>query len=379
MQKSRKKVRNLVFVLESTSPNGGMIQSVLALTEILSRDPSFKIFVVCSPDSKILSRFSENVTVLVTKHEWHVSLTGIFRLLSVGRNIARLLKSLNRKDTVLISNNVGGSLIISFTRIFRHFDEVYVNRGGNFNRGAGARIMAMKLKYKLIRHVIATSQKQADVVAGTGFDRSRTNVIHNGLAMPPVSYGFRPLMTDGKLVIGTIGFISSIKNQVEGVRLISLLRSRDIDAHLNIYGSATSLSDKEYNNILLKEIDKLGMDKYIHFKGFVAGDEKFTESDIIVSFSHTEGFGRTLVEGILRYKPIIAWRGAGGPVDITADGRYGYLVEHNTANDYAAVIIEMLKSPEALRENVISSYDYACEHFTISVMGDKYVRFFKQY
>ena len=103
---------------------------------------------------------------------------------------------------------------------------------------------------------------------------------------------------------------------------------------------------------------------YINFCGFVSGENLFAETDILISFSRTEGFGRSLVEGMLRRKPIIAWRGAGGPIDITDNGKYGHLVESNNADAYFKVVCSLLDNPSFNKNNVEAAYNFAYTQFT---------------
>lgn len=365
---------NLIFVVEHEIKNGGMIQSVLAMSNHLAGQ--FNVILICPPNSFLITeKLNPAITVIPTKNEWQINAGKILSLCILGREIATIVKRYEYTDTLCISNNVGGSIVLSFVRFFTKLREVYINRGGNFREaGFGSKFMRVKLRYGNIHHIVATSTTQVAVIKNNGFNENKISLIHNGLDIPSTEYTVNSL--GNKLVIGTIGFISDIKNQIEGVRLIKYLRSHGINAYLNIYGSVSSASDEIYNVKLKKSISEENVKPYINFKGFVTGEDKFLESDIIISFSKTEGFGRTIVEAMMRNKPIIAWRGAGGPIDITENGKYGFLVEHNDYHDYATKIFDMQKNPEALAQNIEASREFALQNFNTGKMMVKYSELF---
>ncbi len=203
---------------------------------------------------------------------------------------------------------------------------------------------------------------------------NRVTLIHNGLPMPAFDYPHKDLSKD-YLRISTMGFISDLKNQIEGIRLIKLLRDHGINAILNLYGDPDG--DNEYQTKIAHEIKILGIKPYINFCGFVSGENLFAETDILISFSRTEGFGRSLVEGMLRRKPIIAWRGAGGPIDITDNGKYGHLVESNNADAYFKVVCSLLDNPSFNKNNVEAAYNFAYTHFTTECMVKNYAKLIK--
>ena len=99
----------------------------------------------------------------------------------------------------------------------------------------------------------------------------------------------------------------------------SSLRENGINAFFNMYGEPDS--DDEYQLKLKTTICNLGLEDYIHYHGFVKGEDLFSETDVLISFSKSEGFGRSIVEGMLRKIPVIAYGGAGGPIDITENGK----------------------------------------------------------
>ena len=369
-------MKTLIFPSEFVDNKGGVPQSTLSIVNGLNQYPEFRIVVVCPKGSEMASTsFPANVVVKTTKKSvWIMSKKSVWGTFNTVLDLYRVLRPFLGDDTWIITNQPVTSALLSLMP-FKHIKEIYINRGGDFkDKGVATRIITKKLKNNNIDLAVGISRRQTDLLINCGMPKDRVSLIHNGLPMPLCEYSYKELSSDC-LRISTIGFISNLKNQIEGVRLIKLLRDQGINASLNMYGDPDG--DSEYQTKIAQEIKTLKMESYINYCGFVSGEDLFAETDIFISFSRSEGFGRSLVEGMLRKKPVIAWRGAGGPVDITDDGIYGYLVETNEASSYFSVVNSLLKEPSLNKKNVEAAYNFACEHFTTESMVNNYVNLIK--
>lgn len=367
----------LIFPSEFTVNKGGVPQSIISIVTELATKCDFNIVVICPSNSEMSKvPFPTTVKVLCTpQSEWIISKSHIYGTFCTVFSIYKLLRSYIDKGAWLITNHAATSALLSLMPC-KHVPEVYINRGGDFKDNS---ISSIIMRYRISRHkieyAVGISKRQVEMLKETGQSEEYTFLVHNGLPLPTKIYSFRPL-NSSFLSISTIGFISDLKNQKEGVRLIKLLRHKGINAILNIYGIPDD--DKEYQVELSDLINQLGVKEYVNYCGFVTGEKLFENTDILISFSKTEGFGRSIVEGMLRYKPVIAWRGAGGPIDITQNGKYGHLVDNNEANDYCDVILKLLNDPELNKQNTIESHQHAIENFTVDSMVDKYNRLFNK-
>lgn len=371
-------MKTIIVPLEFKTNKGGVPQSAISLVSGLAKIGQYRLIVVCPKDSEMSNyHFPDEVIVISSKaNDWGLSIRHFMSSILVSIDLYHKLKHYVDDDTLFLTNHVGASYMVTLMP-FRKVKEIYVNRGGTFDSyGPISLLMKYKLKHNCFRIVIATSEIQRLLLIEKGVNKERAYVIHNGLPIPKQYYYYRPL--DSSLLrISTMGFISRLKNQHIGVQLISLLRNRGVNAVLNLYGSSSS--DADYDAYLTKVIADTGMEQYVYYKGFVKGEDLFSETDIIISFSNREGFGRSLVEGMLRKIPVIAYRGAGGPVDITKDGQYGHLVEDNIAEAYFDVIKSILDDPDSNKKNVDESYAYACKMFTAEVMISRYVDLLNKY
>ena len=363
-------MKKLIFLLEYKKCTGGMMQSSLSVIRGLS-EKGYLIKVICQPGSEVLNmEFNSNVSVLSTKRDWYMHKENPLKTLRTAWQVYKVIKN-DIKDSILVSNDLGASFLISLLPA-RH-KEVFVCRGGRFTGFAG-RTIRNKIK-RGIYWTVATSSFQRDFIESHCGEVKRISVIHNGLKMPEKVYEKPQLLRDN-LKISVVGYIAPDKNQAEGVRLIKLLRDNGIAACLNIYGTIECHVDEVYNQELQKLIDKLNIRDFINFKGFATQTEIYANTDVLISFSYAEGFGRTLVEAMLRNRPVIAYRGAGGPIDITDNGNVGYLVNNNTAEDYYNVIIDMLSDDYRAYKMIDKAREYALQHFTEEVMVSNYDKLF---
>lgn len=369
-------MKTIIIPIEFILNKGGVQQSVASLIKGLSMTGRYKIIVI-SPKNSEFSKleFSHDVVNITTEQDnWNISKTHFISSYIIALDIYKRIKPYLNSETLFLTNHTGASYIVSLLPIWK-INEVYVNRGGDFNsKGFGDVFMKLKIKTHRIRTAVAISKKQRDVLVSIGMFKDRVFVIPNGLNLPETLYNYREL-NKNELRISTIGYLSKIKGQHIGVQLIKRLRDIGVNAKLNLYGIPDD--DMVYNNMLNEMISQLGVEQFVYKRGFVKGEELFSKTDILISFSNREGFGRTLVEGMLRNIPVIAYRGAGGPLEITDNGKYGYLVDVNDANHYFNLIMKMLINPIDVENNVKASYNYALSRFTEKVMVDNYDRLFQ--
>lgn len=351
------------------------MQSLTSLIDGLSLHHEFQITLI-TPSGTEISKypFKGKVRILSTHvDEWGISRKNMWCLSKVAREIYEMVGK-DVKDSLFVSNDVGASIVVSFMPCWK-VNEVFVCRGGNFkSEGLGGIFIRNKIRFRRFKHIVVTASHLKDLVKSFNFPEKNISIIYNGLSLPDHEYPVKPPM--GNLLrISTVGYISDLKNQIVGVETIKKLRENGYNAKLYIYGVAKSKSDQDYKNKLDQYIIDMGMQPYIEYKGFVKGENLFSSTDIMVSFSKTEGFGRTLVEFMLRHIPVVAYRGAGGPIDITQDGKFGVLVARNDGVSYTNAIINILNDSN-IERNLELAFNYAMMNFSISQMVSNYVNLF---
>lgn len=129
-----------------------------------------------------------------------------------------------------------------------------------------------------------------------------------------------------EITFGIIGLLVSGKNQLEAIKAFSIFHSKHPNSKLLIIGDS---NDKKYKSNLLKEVRMLRLDKAILFLGYIANmEEMFSQIDVLLMCSKSEGMGRVTVEALARGIPVIGFD-AGATPEIVHDGINGFLYKGN--------------------------------------------------
>ena len=87
-------------------------------------------------------------------------------------------------------------------------------------------------------------------------------------------------------------------------------------------------------------------------------------SNVVVSSSLSEGFGRVIVEAMAMAKPVVGTR-VGGVPEVIIDGVSGILVEPENSEEIADATLLLLKDPEHAREMGVAGFNRVKESFSI--------------
>jgi glycosyltransferase involved in cell wall biosynthesis len=211
-----------------------------------------------------------------------------------------------------------------------------------------------------LAHVIANSEASAQVFAElTKFDRTRIDVVHNGVddkpfeALNGVSQAElreRIGLPRDVFIVGAFSRLARWKGQ--HVLLEALLREPGVHA---AFVGAPLFGEDAYYAELLEFVDQNGLRDRVHFLGFrhdIAACMRAV--DVVAHTSITpEPFGRVVVEGMLARRPVVASRD-GGVKEIVDHGVNGLMCTPGDAADLAATIAALRDDP-ALRERLGAS------------------------
>lgn len=115
---------------------------------------------------------------------------------------------------------------------------------------------------------------------------------------------------------------------------------------------------------LEKLADKLGIDKDVHFLGFVKNP--FTvlkKSDVFVLSSRAEGFGKVIVEAQITKVPVVATDCPVGPRWALDNGKAGILVPVGNEAMMAKAILNLLNDSEKRQKFVQKGRELAARHY----------------
>ena len=234
------------------------------------------------------------------------------------------------------------------------------------------------LKNGLLRRILArlvcVSEELADDIAGRlDFDRARLRVIRNGIDTrtfaPAESAGNPATDATGDFVVGAVGNIRRPKSYDVLLRAARQVIDRQPDIRFRIVGEG---SDPLLADLLALRAE-LGLDDHVAFDGFQMVDAGlYSDFDLYVSSSTTEGFSLTCVEAMACARPVVATR-SGGPQGIIDDGSTGLLVDVQAPDQLATAILQLYDDPQLRRQLGNAARRSAVDRYSIDATLAAYV------
>jgi glycosyltransferase involved in cell wall biosynthesis len=243
---------------------------------------------------------------------------------------------------------------------------------GHFSRSN--RVLAVFLANRAVRRVIANSRATAEAFVESGGKKDLVRVIWNGIDaadFAPAGDDARQLhaapgFAEDAPIVGVFGRLAPWKGQDVVLQALAALPA----AHGMIVG-APLFGEHDYERELRRLADALGIAHRVHFLGFRSDIPALMRASSIVVHSSiaAEPFGRTVVEGMLAGKPVVASR-AGGPCEIIEDRVSGILVPPGDPAALAAVLKELLDNPAFASRIASAGRARALAKFSLEPMVD---------
>lgn len=358
-------MKRIIFPMFIESSKGGMQEIVLTLIDGLI-NAGYDCKMLTTKTSELVSSCSNRGIPCDTLRN-----TGgpVSILLLLGRFVRYILKN---RNSLFIVNDIYTHVLMSM--YFLPKKEIFVSHGGNYkergkqfasNSGITF-IIAKQYSFKRVSRFVAVSDSQRENLANNAkVKRSKITVIPNSIM--PVRRAF---IASNKTRLSMVGYIKPLKNQLEVLKSLSLLKEEGFDVCLNIFGS---ISNSEYFNQLETYIRENKLENDVKFWGYVDNKELiYSNTDILISASFHEGFGLTLVEAMSCGVPTIAYIGAEGPATIIKNKKNGILVERNSYECYSEAVKLYIQN-KLLTEIICkeAALDYEA-HYNIKNMVEKY-------
>ena len=145
-----------------------------------------------------------------------------------------------------------------------------------------------------------------------------------------------------------------------------------IKLHADFIGEGKS---EKYLKNLVKEYD---LENNVSFLGKKSRNyvyENLKEYDLLIQPSRYEGFGLTVVEGMLAKIPVLV-SAIDGPLEIIKNGEYGYSFESNNIKDLTKKLLNLIvmikENNSTFKTKLENSYKYANSTFTIEQTAKGY-------
>jgi sugar transferase (PEP-CTERM/EpsH1 system associated) len=234
--------------------------------------------------------------------------------------------------------------------------------------------LAQRWVWSRVDQVLAVSSELRERMArDIGFRPDRVQVIRNGVdtdrfhpghrAAARASFSFDP----GRIVLGTVGRLVSVKDHATLLRAWALLRSRG-HAFTGLIAGRGPLHDQ-----LVSLAASLGLDD-VRFLGVRPDIEQVLAAmDVFVLSSRSEGLSNTIQEAMATGLPVVATR-VGGAHELVVPGETGLLVPAE-APEAMADAIELLITDAAERSRMAEAGRRRAEQeFALSRMVREYVQ-----
>ncbi|MBC7247512.1 MAG: FkbM family methyltransferase [Actinobacteria bacterium] len=172
---------------------------------------------------------------------------------------------------------------------------------------------------------------------------------------------------EGATRLMVAGAVYEQKGQRDAVLAVRELVHCGRDVELAIMGHCVS----EYAANLKKMVEEEGLEKYVKFVAFRENPYPFLDqADIVLSCGRHEAFGRSIIEGMLLKKPVIA-TSAGGTLELVRDGFNGLLYAPGDHRRLAAHIAYLADNPEEARRLGENGFAFASRTFTREEYGGR--------
>ncbi len=250
------------------------------------------------------------------------------------------------------------------------------NRAIKFCHGTKHKLIGIahnySIKYlKKCDYIFALTKHLENYLINRGFEQKRIFLLPNMVRMGDTHRNC--YVHDNAIpVIGAMGRFVKKKGFDLFLTALALLHSKNIPFKAVIGG----LGDEELH---LKQLcTKLNLNTKVTFIGWVSDKEVFFDQiDIFVLPSNHEPFGITLLEAMMRYKPVVSTKSE-GPSEIIEDGVSGMLCEVCSVDDMTTKLIRIIEDYGYAKYLAKNAYLRAYQKYDMKVVAKTLYNHLKQ-
>ncbi len=167
------------------------------------------------------------------------------------------------------------------------------------------------------------------------------------------------------LYIGRMVRIKAIDNLLKGISLLK--QKSETQFFLDLIGEGESL------NMYKKLAKSYSLDNFVHFHGFVENVEEYwTNADLFILASHSEGLSITLLEAMSRGKACIV-----NDFSLPFSNKELYIMENNKPSTIANSILSLINDKKKIEELGMKAMKRIEKDFSIAEFIKKYVNLYK--
>jgi sugar transferase (PEP-CTERM/EpsH1 system associated) len=225
------------------------------------------------------------------------------------------------------------------------------------------------------RYVVVSRQIGTWLTGTLGVSPDRVTHICNGVDVERFRPATSPRSGQGPLVIGTVGRLQAVKNQVLLVRACGLLRRQAPE--LAGAWQLCIVGDGPERPALEAAIDAEGLGSGATITGWNNDvPAALREMDVFVLPSLNEGISNTILEAMASGLPVIA-TAVGGSPELIADNETGFLIPANDPAALAERLLRYLRSPALAEKHGQAARERAERDFSIQRMLLDYTRLYR--
>jgi glycosyltransferase involved in cell wall biosynthesis len=144
------------------------------------------------------------------------------------------------------------------------------------------------------------------------------------------------------LRVGIVANLNPVKRHEEFIEMARIIACQSPEVAFDVIGADIDCTGR--GDFLANLAEKMGISAKITFHGHVKDVYRvITKLDVVVSTSHKEPFGRSIIEAMACGKPVVAYA-VGGIPEIIIDGRTGYLVPKGGVQEMARRVQSLIES-----------------------------------
>jgi starch synthase len=229
--------------------------------------------------------------------------------------------------------------------------------------------------------VLAVSSSSADDLATSyGIKRNKIRVVYNGVDADIFKPIENPALPESladlasKRVILFVGHFGLRKGIIFLVRALDIVRREIPDVHLLCIGGTPKwLGGVDYRQILLSEVNRLGLNKHVTLSEAVKNHELppiYNSSELLALPSYYETFSKVCLEAMSCGIPVVSTN-MGGIPEVIEDGITGQLVPYGSVRKLGDAILDIMQDKDRARSMGINGRQRVLKMFTWSAVAER--------
>ncbi len=357
----------ILHVSSAKSWRGGEQQIAYLIEELRLKEIDQEVF---CPKETPLEKYCKENNIICTTYRKGFSVNPL-----VGRKLSRH-NSQNNFDIVHLHDSHAHTFAYMAAAFFGMTTPMVLHRRVDFSIGASA-LSKWKYNHPAIKAMICVSHFVKSVLSKSIDEVEKIKVVHSGIDLNRFPEQKKNKLReefqipDAISIIANVAAITEQKDYHTFVRTAQRLLEEKAQAHFFIIGEGEQRREIE------DYVAELGLNKDITFTGFRRDiTEIFSNIDVLLFSSQTEGLGTTLLDAQLCGVPIVATN-VGGIPEIIEHGKTGLLANRAEDEDLAKHVRFLMSNP-ITRKEMTDRARVSVEQFSKVKMAEGVMAIYKE-